>query len=60
MKMLKKRAEELSAKVEAELASNGGSGSDEIDKLAAKADEFYVHVVQDLGGTAAIHEYKES
>ena len=28
-KMLKKRAEELSAKVEAELASNGGSGSDE-------------------------------
>ena len=56
MEKLKKRAEELSEKVEAELARMGGSSSDE--KLAAKADELYVNVVQDLGGVEAIQQYK--
>ena len=58
MNKLKKRAEELSAKVEAELASIGGSSSDDIEKLAAKADELYVKVVQDVGGAEAIQQHK--
>ena len=70
MAKLKKRAEQLSAKVEAELglqddlssedmerlARNaiGGSNSYDTEKLAAKADELYMNVVQDLGGVEAI------
>ena len=56
--MLKTRAEELSAQVETELAKIGGSSSDSIEKLAAKADELYANVVQDLGDVQAIQQYK--
>ena len=52
--MLKKKAEQLSSKVEAELASIDGSSSDDIVKLAAKADELYINVVNDLGGLEAV------
>ena len=54
MEMLKKKAEQLSSKVEAELASIDGSSSDDIVKLAAKADELYINVVNDLGGLEAV------
>ena len=53
---LKRRAEQLSAKVEADLASISGSSSD--DKLASKANELYVNVVQNLGGVEAIEQYR--
>ena len=59
MNKLKKRAEQLSAQVEAELASICGSSSDDIEKLASKADELYVNVVQDLGGVEAIQQFKQ-
>ena len=58
MNKLKKRAEQLSAKVEADLASISGSSSDDIEKLASKANELYVNVVQDLGGAEAIQQYR--
>ena len=58
MNELKIRAEQLSAKVEAELASISGSSSDDIKKLASKANELYVNVVQDLGGVEAIQQYR--
>ena len=40
--------------MEAELASIDGSSSDDIVKLAAKADELYINVVNDLGGVEAV------
>ena len=58
MNELKKRAEQLSAEVEAELASISGSSSDDIKRLASKANELYVNVVQDLGGVEAIQKYR--
>jgi hypothetical protein len=63
MEKLKERARQLSVRLEAELARLGGSSSDDIEKLAvqlaAKADELYVNVVQDLGGVQAIQQYKQ-